>query len=987
MKTLVLFLALLFVIAPAAWAQPSTSTMPSPVAATSTQTRLDGFEQRKQLQARSLVANVPLHNIGPTIMSGRVVDVDVNPDDPTHMYIAYASGGLWKTTNNGLSFEPIFDDQASMTLGDIAVDWAHGETIWVGTGENNSSRSSYAGTGLYKSTDGGTTWQHLGLAATQRTGRIVLHPNDPNTVWVAALGALYSPGEDRGVYKTTDGGATWRKTLFVDDNSGAIDLVADPNAPDVLYAATWHRERRAWNFVEGGSGSGIYKSTDGGETWKLITGEGSGFPASGEGVGRIGLALQPGNSNLLYALLDNQYRRPEDEEEEQPALTRDMLRDMSKAAFLELDEEDVESYLRENRFPSEHTGPSIIEMVRNDEIEPVALVWFVEDANRELFDTPVIGAEVYRSDDGGATWQKTHNDYIDGVYFSYGYYFGQIRVSPLDPDKIYIMGVPILRSDDGGKTFVTINEENVHVDHHALWVSANRPGHLVNGNDGGLNISYDDGATWFKANTPSVGQFYAVEVDDARSYRVYGGLQDNGVWYGPHTYAHNYSWYGSGDYSYDRLLGGDGMQVQVDTRTNDIIYTGFQFGNYFRINTTTGDRGAIKPNHELGERPLRFNWQSPIHLSRHNQDILYFGSNKLHRSFNRGDDWETISGDLTRGGQPGDVPYGTLATIDESPLAFGLIYVGSDDGLVHVTRDGGNTWTRISDALPQDRWVSRVEASQHAKERVYVTLNGYRWDDFAAYVYRSDDYGQTWQRFGEDLPAEPVNVIVEDPENEEVLYVGTDHALYVSIDGGQSFMDMGNGIPNAPVHDLKVQVRAKHLIVGTHGRSIYRADVAHIQQLTPEMLARPLYVFAIDPVTHRSFWGNSSVSWREPTVPDVSIPYVAAASGEAAIRIKAEDGTLLKAFTDEAERGLNYAPYNLSAEADHAGAFNEKQEAEEATLMEAADNDVFYLIPGTYTVEITLNGETVSGTLEVREPRRGNRPEPRMGPSEEEEVK
>ena len=512
-------------------------------------------------------------------------------------------------------------------------------------------------------------------------------------------------------------------------------------------------------------------------------------------------------------------------------------------------------------------------------------------------------------------------------------------MAPDDPDRIYIMGVPILRSDDGGQTWGSINEANVHSDHHALWLNPNRAGHLINGNDGGLNISYDDGATWFKANTPSVGQFYAIAVDDAEPYHVYGGLQDNGVWDGPHTYEHTYRWYASGTYPYDRLAGGDGMQVEVDTRTNEIVYTGSQFGNYVRINKATGERARIRPRHELGQRPLRFNWQTPIHLSRHNQDVLYFGTNKLHRSFNQGDDWETLSDDLTHGGQKGDVPFGTLATIEESPLRFGLLYTGSDDGLVHVSRDGGYTWDRISDNLPQNLWVSRVEASHHRLGRVYVTLNGYRWDNFDAYVFRSDDYGRTWNRLGEDLPPEPVNVLVEDQENEDLLYLGTDHGLYVSLDGGASFMAMGGGLPYTPVHDLKVQARAKHLVVGTHGRSIYRADVEQIQQLTPDFIAEPLYAFALESVTHRANWGNSNFIWIEPAIPEITIPYYAGAAGEARLRILAEDGTLLHEFTDTAERGLNYAGYDLSADPARAERFNKKlkKEDEDAPLLEAAD--------------------------------------------------
>lgn len=972
--------------------------MTSPVPPTPAAARMDGYEQRQELMDRSLVKNVPLDNVGPTVMSGRVVDIAVNPDEPTHFYVAYASGGLWKTTNNGRSFTPIFDREASMTLGDIAVDWDDGETLWIGTGENNSSRSSYAGTGLYKSTNRGDTWQHVGLATIHRTGRIRIHPDDPNTVWVAAAGHLYSSNEERGVYKTTDGGQTWTKTLYVNDKTGAIDLIVDPNNPDVLYAAMWERARRAWNFVEAGDGSGIYKSTDGGETWTLITTEESGFP-TGENVGRIGVDVYPGDSNILYAFVDNQNRRPDDEEEEEPALTRDMLRDMSREAFLNLSEEDLADYLRRNDFPRKYTATSVLQMVREGTIEPRALVIYLEDANEQLFDTPVIGAEVYRSDDGGTTWTRTHEDYLDQIYFSYGYYFGQIRVAPHDPDMIYIMGVPFLKSEDGGATFTVSDVGNQHADHHALWVSPNRPGHLINGNDGGVNVSYDNGATWFKLNTPAVGQFYDVTVDNAEPYHVYGGLQDNGVWEGPHTYQHTYNWYAEGDYPYDRLMGGDGMQVQVDTRTNDIVYTGFQFGNYFRINKTTGETTSIKPQHDLGQRPYRFNWETPIHLSRHNQDILYLGSNKLHRSMDRGETWTAISPDLTKGDRKGDVPYGTLTTIDESPFQFGLIYVGSDDGLVHVTRDGGVHWQRIDEGLPQNMWVANVEASNHDTSRVYVTLNGYRWDHFEPYLYRSDDYGQTWARLASDLPEESINVVREDPADENILYVGTDHGLYVSLDGGQSFMAMVEGLPNAPVHDIEVQEREADLVIGTHGRSIFVADLEHLRQV-PDVQDEPLYVFALDSLHFSENWGAKPASWREPRTPEMDLPFFAGQSGTATIRITTEDGMLLRELEHEADRGLNYPTYDLSVDSTQAQRFNEDvpesenddegsdDEEDVPVTLEQADDGTYYLIPGTYTVEISLGGATATETLKVKAPRsRGRRGQPRMEPTEAEEVK
>ena len=937
--------------------------MLSLVPATSAKSRIASLARKKALEEGSLVRNVSFRNVGPTVMSGRIVDIDANPEDPTEIYVAYASGGLWRSLNNGHSFEPLFDYQASMTIGDIAVNWAHNETIWVGTGENNSSRSSYAGTGVYASQDGGASWRRAGLEETHRIGRIIVHPEEPNTLWVAAVGALYASSPHRGVYKTTDGGESWRKTLFTTDTAGAIDLVLDPTNSDILYAAMWRRERRAWNFVESGEDSGIYKSIDGGQTWERLAAEG--FPR-GAGVGRIGLALYSKDPSILYALLDNQDRRTPEEDGEEPLLTRDALRTMSREDFLEADTSALADYLETNDFGSEYTVENISDMVRSGKIDPMHLVWFVEDANRELFDTPVIGAEVYRSDDGGASWRKTHKDHLDRVYNSYGYYFGEIRVAPSDPNRIYILGVPLLRSEDAGATWTSIDEPNVHSDHQALWLNPMRKGHLINGNDGGLNISYDDGATWFKANTPAVGQFYAIAVDDANPYNVYGGLQDNGVWGGPHTYEHTHGWYASGNYAYDRLLGGDGMQVEIDTRTNDIIYTGSQFGAYVRIDQSTGQRTGIRPRHKMGDRPLRYNWQTPIHLSRHNRDVLYYGTNKLHRSFNRGDDWETLSEDLTLGGRRGDVPFGTLTTIDESPLRFGLLYVGSDDGLVHVSRDGGYGWERISDMLPPHLWVSRVEASQHAIGRVYVTLTGYRWDHFDAYVFRSDDFGDSWRSLGDVLPREPVNVIVEDPENGDVLYVGTDNGVYVSLDGGSSFMAIGDSLPYAPVHDLKVQARARHLLVGTHGRSIYQADINHVQQLTAALREKPLHVFEIDPVTHRPLWGDQTAVWTEPFLPEVSLAYYAREGGGVEIQILSEDGAPLRNMTDEAERGLNYVTYDLSVDASRAHVLNRQEGSPD---MEAADNGAYYLTPGDYKLEFSLGDELLTTTLRVESPR------------------
>ncbi|GGG21454.1 VPS10 domain-containing protein [Pontibacter amylolyticus] len=952
---------------------------PKQPAYTPAKERLQAFEKRQQLDQNSLVRNVAFRNVGPTVQSGRITDLDVNPKDPTNFYAAYASGGLWRTNNNGISFEPIFDNEAVMTIGDIAVDWNNNQTIWIGTGESNSSRSSYSGVGVYKSTDGGKTWQHMGLDDTHHIGRIVLHPTDPNTVWVAAVGHLYSPNKDRGIYKTTDGGKTWKKTLYIDDNTGAIDLVIDPKNPNNVYAAMWHRERRAWDFVEGGKTSGIHKSTDGGNTWTRVTTEGSGFPTS-DGVGRIGLDIHPGNPNIIYAFLDNQeLRQVEKKEPKAGELQKEQFKGMTTEAFLALNDKDLNSFLDNNRFPSRYTAKTVKADVKSGKIKPAALAEYLVDPLAVTTEASVKGAELYRSDDAGKTWKKTHEKPIDDMYSSYGYYFGVVRVAPYNPDKVYLLGVPLLTSDDGGKTFRNIEGDNVHSDHQALWVSPDKPGYVINGNDGGLNITYDDGKTWAIANTPSVGQFYAVAVDMEKPYNIYGGLQDNGTWYGPSNYQFSSAWTQNGRYPYQRLGGGDGMMVQVDFRDNNTVYLGSQYGNYARVDKRTGQRVSVKPTHELGETPLRFNWESPIHLSRHNQDILYFGSNKFHRSMKKGEEMQTLSGDLTNGGLKGDVGFGTLTSIDESPLKFGLLYTGSDDGAVHVSKDGGYNWENISKKLPQHMWVSTIVASNHSENRVYASLNGYRWDDFTPYLYVSEDNGRKWERLGTNLPAEAINVIKEDPKNANLLYVGTDHGLYISLDRGKTFMQMRNGMPAVSVHDVVVHPRDNDLIVGTHGRSIYIANVEHLQQLTPEIQNQKLHLFAFQPTNYNPRWGQSWGAWGEPAESSLEIPYYTAQAGTAIIRIKTDKGQLLKELKDEHERGLNYVGYNFSVDEANAKAYEtamngSKKDGEETVKVEAANNKVIYLQPGKYTVEVeTADGGKATSEFTLKAPERRSR--------------
>jgi len=800
--------------------------------------RLKTIDQRKALESKSVLNSIKFRNIGPSIMSGRVVDVNANPSDPTEFYVAYASGGLWYTHNNGQSFTPVFDSADVITIGAIAVNWKTG-TIWVGTGEVNSSRSSYAGIGVYKSKDHGKTWQYLGLPESQHIGKIQLHPTDDNTAWVAVLGHLYSPNKERGVYKTTDGGKTWKQTLYVDDNTGAVDLDINPMNPNEVYAAMWYRTRRAWNFEEGGKTSGIYKSIDGGNTWSLQTKPGSGF-LTGDVVGRIGIAVYPKNPQIIYAIVDNQKPRPDTAKKDTSKYVLDDFKNLTAEQFALLNEARIDTFFRYNGMARKYNAKEVKRLVATGQLKPTAIYDYLY-VNTGFEGTPV-GAEVYRSDDAGQSWKKVNTKPLN-LFSTYGYYFGKIFVSPYNDQKLVITGFDVEMSNDGGKTFERINKENTHADHHIAWIDPQRDSHIIIGNDGGCNLTYDNGQHWFKANTPAVGQFYSVFVDDAKPYNVYGGLQDNGVWYGPSTNRDNYSWYDNGNYPFKSIMGGDGMQVQVDTRDNQTAYTGFQFGNYARLNRLNPRATAksITPRHSLGEKPYRFNWQTPVLISKHNQDIIYFGGNKLFRSFNKADTFEVISPDLTKGGGNGDVPYGTITTIAESPLRFGLIYVGTDDGNIQATKDAGATWTLLnpapikkgqSSALPQNLWISRIIASQYKEGRVYVELNGYRSDDFNAYLYVSEDYGKTWTQIGKDLPFEPLNVIREDPKNENILYVGSDGGLYVSFDRGQSFMLWNAGLPNSiPVHDIAIQERENEIVLGTHGRSIYIAKLEDVQGL------------------------------------------------------------------------------------------------------------------------------------------------------------
>ena len=894
------------------------------------------------ISQKSLVENVPFTNIGPTIMSGRIVDIDVNPTNPNEFYAAYASGGLWYTNNNGTSFTPVMDTAETINVGDIAVDWKNG-TLWVGTGESNSSRSSYAGVGILKSTDKGNTWKNVGLKDSHHIGRIIININNPNEVIVGAIGHLYSPNKERGIFKTSDGGKTWNNVLYINENTGVIDISVSPTNANVLYAASWERNRSAWNFDGDGEGSAIYKSTDAGRTWNIVTLKGKGFPTDA-GVGRIGLATF--NDDVVYAFLDNQNRRKEKKKEKTDGLKKEDFKAMAIEDFFKLSDEKLNKYLKENNFDKKYTAKSVKSSVTKGNVKVSDLATYLEDANTLLFSSPVIGAEVYKSIDGGKTWNKTHEDYLDGVYSSYGYYFGIIGVNTSNENKIYIGGVPLLKSDDGGKTFSSIGKENVHSDHQAIWVNPNLEGHVINGNDGGINITYDDGENWTKNNAQSVGQFYAINVDNQKPYNVYGGLQDNGVWYGPSNYKASKRWNGSGQYPYKSIGGGDGMQVQIDSRDNNVVYSGSQFGYYYRVNLKTKKRQSIHPKHELGDAPYRYNWQAPILLSSHNQDILYMGANKLLRSMDQGVTFDVISNDLTTGGKKGNVPYGTLATISESPFQFGFIYTGSDDGYVYVTENSGSSWSKISNNLPQNLWISRVIASQHEKNRVYVSLNGYRSDDFKPYVYVSEDKGATWKTINSNLPNSPVNVIKEDPADENILYLGTDNSLYVSFNKGEKWEEFSNGIPKVAVHDLVIQEEAKDLVVGTHGRSIYKTNIAGLQKFNSSK--GNVTIFEIPSIRHSTRWGTARSQWSTVSEPSITYSYLVNSIGKMTAQILAEDGTILNTIQTKSDKGFNYLEDDLSISEKSVKAYFKKKDIE----VKEADNGKFYLPKGKYSIKI-----------------------------------
>lgn len=866
---------------------------------TTSEDLMEAISIRKEMADSSPLTDYPVRSIGPIVQGARITDLAVNEANPKHFYVAYASGGVFETKNNGQTFTPIFDHVGALTIGSLALAPSDPKVIYVGTGESNSSRSSYAGSGVYKSTDGGQSWEHLGLGDTQHIGRVLVHPTDPNTAWVASIGALYTHNEARGVYKTTDGGATWEKTLFVNDSTGIIELSLDPQNPNNLLAASWERTRKAWDFKGNGPGSTIYRSTDGGDTWSQSA---EGFPQDDK-VGRIGFSYHYNDPSIVYAVMDYQKEIPGETEEEPEGLQFKDFLDLSVEDVKSLGSEELGEFLEDNRFPEKYTAEQVIADLENGKYTPADIANYSGDANAALFNTSVAGASVYKSTDGGKTWAEVEGSPVEGVFFTYGYYFAQIRVDPVDPDRIFVHGVPLIASEDGGKTWALSDMDGeVHADHHAQWINPKDPKHIILGNDGGLYLSYDGGTTWDHINNTSTGQFYTVAVDMEEPYNVYGGLQDNGSLRGSSESVPGRTEF------WERMWGGDGMYVFADPRDISIVYAGLQFGNYVRIDREARKLTRITPQHDIGEPVLRFNWRTPVVMSPHNPDIIYFGSQRLHRSLDQGETWDAISPDLTKDLPQGNVPHSTLSWIAESPGKFGVIYVGTDDGMVWVTQNGGADWENISDGLPEGLWVSSVVASPHDIGTVFVTLNGYRFDDFHSYVFMSRDFGKTWTSLAGNLPEEVANVIIQDLEKPELLFLGTDGGTYVSTNSGQEWSLMP-GIPNVASYDMVVHPRDNDLVVATHGRSIYVSNIEPMRKLVGSSTST--MVFGDVKLRHSERWGESRYPFSEVRTPKASqLAFIGSTSGLKA-EILNEDGIVVRTLAVDDQTGFQTLEWDV----------------------------------------------------------------------------
>ncbi len=729
----------------------------------------------------TFLKNLQFRAIGPANMGGRIDDIAVVENNPSTFYVGAATGGVWKTTNNGTTFAPVFDGQSSTSIGDISIAPSDPSIVWVGTGEPNNRQSSSWGDGVYRSLDAGKTWQNMGLRDSKHIGRIVIDSRDPNIVYVAVVGHLWGPNKERGVYKTTDGGKTWSNVLFINEDTGVIDLAMDPESPMTIYAAAYQRRRTPWGFNGGGAGSALYKTIDGGATWTRLT---KGLP---EGTtGRIGVDVYRGNPNIVYALVEN-----------------------AKGG-------------------------------------------------------------TFRSDDRGETWRKMSDMDSRPMYYS------QIRIDPNNDQRMWQLAANMYVSDDGGKTWNSNLVQRIHGDFHAMWIDPANSNHVLTGSDGGLHASYDRGRTWDFINTIPLGQFYEVSLDNQKPFWVYGGLQDNGSWSGPSGTLNqegitNDDWFRTG--------GGDGFYSVVDPTDPGIIYVESQNGSVSRLEVKTGERKSIKPEARPGEKRYRFDWNSPIVISPHNNRMIYFAGNRVFRSTDRGNTW-TWSDDLTKdqdreklpimGALPdknmlsrhdGTETFGQIVTLAESPLKEGLLYAGTDDGNLQISRDSGKTWKNITGdipGVPNGTYVSRIVPSRYAEGTAYLTLDGHRADDYNTYVFVTQDYGESWKPIKANLPAGvTARVIREHPRNQNLLFLGTEFGAFVSFDRGGRWTRLKGNLPLVRVDDIQIHPRDNALVLATHGRSVWVLDdLSPLESASENILTSDIHLFDVSPATHFRLYGR-----------------------------------------------------------------------------------------------------------------------------------
>ncbi|MFI5232011.1 MAG: WD40/YVTN/BNR-like repeat-containing protein, partial [Gemmatimonadales bacterium] len=813
--------------------------------------------QHTPLADSVLVRSLAFRSIGPASMGGRIVDIAVAENPPvvrggrlgTVLYVAAATGGIYKSTNAGINWTPVFDSVRTGSIGAVAVAPSNSEIVWVGTGESNNMRSSSWGTGVYKSDDGGKTWSGPMLAKSQHIGKIVVDPRDPNVVYVAAMGPLWASGGERGLFKTTDGGKTWTNTKNISANTGFTELVMDPSNPDVLYAASLERERREYGFLPAGPESAIWKTRDAGRTWTELAG---GLPKGD--LGRTGLAICRSKPSTVYAMVH------------------------AKA--------------------------------------------------------PANG--LYRSDDSGSTWHLVNT--VNGT----AWYYSQVRCDPSDPEHVISLNAASRESFDGGRTWTNFANGGVHSDSHVLWINPEDPEQMILGNDGGLYTTFDRGRTWSHTENMVAAQFYAIAVDDAQPfYSVYGGLQDNQQWGGP---SRSRNTFGPTNADWFRMHGGDGFYAVPDPWDYNLVYAEMQGGGVVRYDQRTGQAKNIKPVPKDGDKQ-RFNWSAPILPSRHDAKTVYMAANYLYRSPDRGDSWVTISPDLTRGIDRNKLPmrgavpdstalgrnegtaeFSNISTIDESPLKAGVLVVGTDDGLIQVTRDGGKTWTKTDHfpGVPDTTYVSRVTFSRASEGTIYATLDGHRSNDFKPYVMKSSDYGKTWTSIASNLPDEgSVQVVREHPRQPNLLFVGTEFGVFFTIDGGAQWTQLKSGIPGVPVADLQIQPRWDDLVVGTHGRGVYILDnLAPLEHLAQAKQAQVAFMFPIRDeldfqpnATRSSGMGTSGFTGQNPEL-GAGIAYTlndVPAGAKANIQIVDATGTVIRQIAAANKPGLYRQYWDMRA--------------------------------------------------------------------------